>query len=220
MADSTEKKSNRLYLAMGEWATFSFLFHSQALGLGLAWMLDQAACNTAADQTAAATKAGKWRTKYVTTEDPDAEQAAQEKLFAALSKSCGAVIKNMKLLMLAKVEATDAGGRALVSIEEKPATCLWAALTRKFLGGEPAIIAAATTSLVEQCSNFNGNATNWEGHFQDIEIKTAELMQCGTITVETLLFCLIVCGFVECGYHWDMLATVLQQEKAPTLAVF
>ena len=100
MADSTEKKSNGLYLAMGEWATFSFLFHSQALGLGLAWMLDQAACNTAADQTAAATKAGKWRTKYVTTGDPDAEQATQEKLFAALSKSCCAVIKNMKLLML------------------------------------------------------------------------------------------------------------------------
>ena len=202
-----------------EWATFSFLFHMQALGLGLAWMLDQAGFNTAAAKYAAGVKAGKWRTKYVTVGDPDAEQEAQERLFAALSKSCGAVIKNMRLIMLEEVEATDAGSRAIVDIEQKPATCLWAALTRKFLGGEPAIIAAATTSLVEQCSNFNGDATNWNEHFQEIEIKTAELMQRGTITVETLLFCLIVCGFVKCGDHWDMLATVLQQEKAPTLAV-
>ena len=141
-------------------ATFSFLFHPQALGLGLAWMLDQAAFNSTADKHAAGVKAGKWQTKYVTTGDPDAEQAAQERLFAALSKSCSAVIKNMKLLMLEEVAATDAGARALVSIEEKPATYLWAALTRNFLGGEPAIITAVTTSLVEQCSNFNRDATN------------------------------------------------------------
>lgn len=72
---------------------------------------------------------------------------------------------------------------------------------------------------MEQCSNFSRDATSWELHFQEIEIKSAELQQRGNITVKTLLFCLIVKGFIKCSYHWDMLTMVLQQEKALLLAV-
>lgn len=98
-------------------------------------------------------------------------------------------------------------------------TNLWSVLSRKFLGSEPALIAAATTALVEKCSTFDGDASNWEMHFQSIKLNIAELQQRGSMSVEALLYCLIIRGFVNAGDHWDMLATILQQEKAPSLAI-
>lgn len=218
MADaSDDKKEKGLYLAVGGWASFAFLFRAQALALQTAWILNQAANNSVDRKGSALKSKQKWIIKNA---GPDAEQEAQEHLFRLLTKCCCHVIKNMELLMKEEVDRADTPERKeLVNIDVRPATCLWSALTHKFLGSEPALITAATTALVKKCATFDCNTSNWDLHFQGIELDIAELQQRGTITVEILLYCLLVRGFVNAGYHWDMLATLLQQEKAPSLAI-
>ena len=126
-------------------------------------------------KNAAEAKRLKW---VVKNKEPDDEQEAQEHLYGMLTKSCRQVVCNMELPMQEEyAHASSDALHALVNIDmriTRPATNLWSALSRKFLASEPAKIAAATTTLVEKCSTFDSNATNWEQHFQSIELDIAE----------------------------------------------
>lgn len=118
-------------------------------------MLNQALFNPADVRVKAGMKGTKWHTKHAA--EADAEEEGQLKLFGMLTKACSATIKNMALLMKEEVTSTDPASAVLISIEDAPSTCLWSALTRKFLCSKPALLAAVTTSLVEQCSTLPGD---------------------------------------------------------------
>ena len=100
-ANDNKKESKGLYLAVGGWAAFAFLFRAHALALQTALILDQAA-NNSVDRKASALKAKqKWILK---NKEPDDEQTAQEHLFGLLAKCCCHVIKNMELLIKEEVD--------------------------------------------------------------------------------------------------------------------
>ena len=67
-ASNEKKESKGLYLSVGGWAAFAFLFRAQALALQTAWILDQAAVNSVERKAHILAVKKKWIVKHKETE--------------------------------------------------------------------------------------------------------------------------------------------------------